>query len=80
MAGDGEGKVVPEEVDGAGLAVVVAEDAGDAALLGRQGVVDAGDLIDLLLPAEAVGEELRQRAAGGGSVLPVKRSRCVAFV
>ncbi len=55
-----------EEVDGAGLAVIAGEDAGDGALLRGQGVVDLGDLLDHLVPAEAVGVELGQDGGGVG--------------
>ena len=51
----------PVHVDRARLAVVLAEHARPGALLRRQGTVDAGGLLRHLLPAEPVGEKLRQR-------------------
>src|ERR1700733_725472 len=63
MAREGHGQIIPQKINGAGFAVVVAEDAGDALPIWRERVIDAGDLIDLLLPAEAVGVELREGAA-----------------
>jgi len=64
VAADGEGQAVAEEVDGAGFAVVGAVDAGLLLVFGRERAIDARDLIDLFLPAEAVGVELRKDAAG----------------
>ena len=53
-----------EEIDGAGFAVVAGEEADAALLLGCEGTVGFEDEVDLLLPAEAVGVELREGAGG----------------
>ncbi len=55
-----------EEVDGAGLAVVVGEDADVGLVFGGEGLEGAVDEVDLLLPAEAVRVELREGAGAGG--------------
>ncbi len=64
VTADGCGQTVAKEVDRAGFAVVGAINADLRLVLRRQRVVDSADLIDLLLPAKAVGVELRQRPAG----------------
>src|SRR5262245_9586754 len=51
----------PEQIDGAGLAVVLCEDRRPGSLVGRQGVIDARNVGDQLLPPELVPEQLRQR-------------------
>src|ERR1700738_1585967 len=62
VATDGERQSASrtEEVDRTGLAVVRTENAGSRPVVCRECVVDARDLIDLFLPAEAVGIELRK--------------------
>ena len=63
MAADGGRQSVlgTEEIDGAGLSVVLSEDGGARADIGGQAVVDAGHGGGHVFPAELVGEELRQR-------------------
>ncbi len=63
MAADGGRQSVPraEEIDGAGLPVVLSEDGGARADIGGQAVVHAGYRGGHVFPAELVGEELRQR-------------------
>ncbi len=51
-----------EVIDGARLAVVVDEERRPLAVLIRQGVIDAGQVGDQLVPAEHVGIVLRQIA------------------
>src|SRR5258708_7887345 len=48
-----------EEVDGAGLPVILSEDRGPRADVRRKIVVNPRDLRRHFLPAELVGEELR---------------------
>src|SRR6266446_99242 len=49
-----------EEIDRASLAVTVREDCSPRALLGRKRVVNAADFARHFLPAEFIGEMLRQ--------------------
>src|ERR1700730_13203204 len=51
-----------EEVDRGCLAIVVAEDADLLLFLRREGTVGGNHDTSFLLPAEAIGKELRQRA------------------
>lgn len=64
MSADGVGEAVfrAEEVDGAGLSVVLRKDAGLGADIEREGVEDAGGGGGHFGPAELVGEELRERS------------------
>src|SRR6202012_3928886 len=64
--GGGESVGLTQDIDGAGFAVISSEDAGDGALLLRQGVIDCGYLPDEIMPAETVSVELRER---GGVVV-----------
>jgi hypothetical protein len=59
MAG---GKPYFGPVDGSGLPVILAEDRGFGTDIRREAVIDASDSGGHLLPAELVGEDLRQRA------------------
>src|SRR5689334_19357590 len=58
----------PVEIDRRCFAPAVAEDGCSRALLRRHAVIDARDLLHHLLPAELVGEVLRQRTV----VLPLR--------
>src|SRR5579864_834179 len=64
MRADGGRQAVfrTEQVDGSGLAVILAEDRGFRSDLRREVVIDARDGRRHLLPAKLVGKELRQRA------------------
>ncbi len=57
-----KGRPWPEKVDGAGFAVIGAENSGAGLVAGGQRAINTGDLIDHLLPAEAVGIKLREGA------------------
>src|SRR6266498_4700136 len=63
MPADGRWQAVSraEQVDGPGLPVVLAEDGGLGANFLRKVVEDLGNGAGHLLPAELVGEDLRQR-------------------
>src|SRR5438067_3458161 len=50
-----------EEIDRAGLAVIVRKDRGLRALLGRKRVVNPSNFARHFFPAEFIGEMLRQR-------------------
>ena len=67
-----------EEVDGAGLAVVAAEDANAALVCRGKGVKSASDDCHLLLPAEAVGVNCGSSPLAVVSVLLL--FRCSAVV
>src|SRR5207237_5653305 len=54
--------LLPEKIDRAGLTVAVREDRRLRALLRRKRVINASDLPGHFLPAEFVGEMLRQGA------------------
>ncbi len=53
-----------EEVDGCGFAVVVGEEEDAGLIGGGEGLVGGVDESEVLLPAEAVGEELGEDAGG----------------
>ena len=55
----GEPEIVAIIVDGAGVTVVLPEDAGGLALGVGKTAVDAGNGLGQLAPSEPVGEELR---------------------
>src|SRR5438105_14988224 len=56
----GQAVLLAKEIDRAGLAITVGEDRGLRALVGRKRVVDAPNFARHFLPAEFIGEMLRQ--------------------
>src|SRR5205085_11994631 len=67
----GQAVLLSKEIDRAGLAVAIREDCRLGALLGRERVVNPADFASHFLPAEFIGEMLRQRS--GRLVLRFRR-------
>src|SRR5579862_42473 len=70
MTADGgrQAELRTEEVDRAGLAVILRQDSGLGALIGRQAVVDLRHGGGHLAPSELVAEMLRQRTFLAGLI------------
>src|SRR5437588_1400984 len=60
----GQAVLLAKEIDRAGLAITVGEDCRLRALLGGKRVVNPADFARHFLPAEFIGEMLRQRSGG----------------
>ena len=58
--------VAAKDIEGTGFAIVVGEEDDAGAIFGRQRVVGAGDDLEVLLPAKAIGIELREGAGANG--------------
>src|SRR5262249_32250950 len=53
----------PKEIDRACLPIVARDNAGAGSLIGREGSIDSGDILDQLRPPELIAQTLLERAA-----------------